>query len=162
MDECTHEETLANIREQLLAAGFTFHTASDLNSLAEHARLTGKWWYCWMGPLNKWDVESGPTCDTIELAVASAAMALADYQREKLEEIAAAMRDTAPKSCADAVECVCFALDELNIDYAPQEEPEEGCAHEWVHTGTAYGGDDERYHGEGRAYCSKCGQDGDA
>lgn len=36
------------------------------------------------------------------------------------------------------------------------------CAHDWAYTGTEYGGDDERYHGEGRAYCSKCGADGDA
>lgn len=39
---------------------------------------------------------------------------------------------------------------------------QEHCAHEWSYTGTAYGGDDESYHGEGRAYCSKCGADGDA
>ncbi len=36
------------------------------------------------------------------------------------------------------------------------------CSHEWSYTGTAYGGDDESYHGEGRCYCSKCGADGDA
>jgi hypothetical protein len=34
--------------------------------------------------------------------------------------------------------------------------------HEWVYTGTAYGGDDPSYGGEGRVYCSKCGADGDA
>lgn len=34
--------------------------------------------------------------------------------------------------------------------------------HEWVYTGSAYGGDDESYHGEGRVYCSHCGADGDA
>lgn len=32
----------------------------------------------------------------------------------------------------------------------------------WVYTGTAYGGDDPSYHGEGRVYCSGCGADGDA
>lgn len=36
------------------------------------------------------------------------------------------------------------------------------CKHEWVHTGSAYGGDDDSYHGEGRVYCTKCGADGDA
>jgi hypothetical protein len=36
------------------------------------------------------------------------------------------------------------------------------CDHEWAFTGTAYGGDDDRYHGEGRCYCAKCGADGDA
>ena len=35
------------------------------------------------------------------------------------------------------------------------------CAHEFAFTGTAYGGDDTSYHGEGRCYCSKCGLDGD-
>ena len=34
--------------------------------------------------------------------------------------------------------------------------------HEFVCTGTAYGGDDESYHGEGRSYCIHCGADGDA
>lgn len=34
--------------------------------------------------------------------------------------------------------------------------------HRWSYTGTAYGGDDDRYHGEGRALCSNCGADGDA
>jgi hypothetical protein len=33
--------------------------------------------------------------------------------------------------------------------------------HEFVCTGTAYGGDDESYHGEGRSYCVHCGADGD-
>lgn len=36
------------------------------------------------------------------------------------------------------------------------------CAHEWSYSGTAYGGDDESYHGEGRCRCSLCGADGDA
>lgn len=35
------------------------------------------------------------------------------------------------------------------------------CAHEWTFTGTAYGGDDERWSGEGRCYCVHCGADGD-
>lgn len=34
--------------------------------------------------------------------------------------------------------------------------------HEWSYTGTAYGGDDEGYRGEGRVYCCHCGADGDA
>ncbi len=34
--------------------------------------------------------------------------------------------------------------------------------HEWTYTGTAYGGDDERWCGEGRCYCVHCGADGDA
>lgn len=34
--------------------------------------------------------------------------------------------------------------------------------HVWAFTGSAYGGDDESYHGEGRCYCVHCGADGDA
>jgi hypothetical protein len=34
--------------------------------------------------------------------------------------------------------------------------------HEWAYTGTAYGGDEDTYHGEGRCYCALCGADGDA
>lgn len=34
--------------------------------------------------------------------------------------------------------------------------------HKWAFTGSAYGGDDERFHGEGRSYCIHCGADGDA
>lgn len=34
--------------------------------------------------------------------------------------------------------------------------------HKFECTGTAYGGDDESYFGEGRCYCIYCGADGDA
>jgi len=34
--------------------------------------------------------------------------------------------------------------------------------HVWTCTGTAGGGDDPRFHGEGRMLCSNCGADGDA
>lgn len=34
--------------------------------------------------------------------------------------------------------------------------------HSWSYTGTAYGGDDSSYMGEGRCYCRYCGADGDA
>ena len=37
-----------------------------------------------------------------------------------------------------------------------------GGGHQFTCTGTAYGGDDERYHGEGRSFCIHCGADGDA
>jgi len=36
------------------------------------------------------------------------------------------------------------------------------CDHDWIYTGTSYGGDDESYHGDGRVYCSLCGLDGDS
>jgi hypothetical protein len=34
--------------------------------------------------------------------------------------------------------------------------------HRWSHTGTAFGGEDETFRGEGRVYCLHCGADGDA
>lgn len=34
--------------------------------------------------------------------------------------------------------------------------------HKWAYTGTAYGGDDPRWCGEGRCLCIHCGADGDA
>ncbi|MFW5958314.1 MAG: hypothetical protein ACOCQ0_04075, partial [Desulfosalsimonas sp.] len=34
--------------------------------------------------------------------------------------------------------------------------------HEFISTGTADGGDDERWMGEGRCFCIHCGADGDA
>lgn len=37
-----------------------------------------------------------------------------------------------------------------------------GRGHKWSYSGTAYGGDDESYFGEGRVYCCHCGADGDA
>lgn len=45
------------------------------------------------------------------------------------------------------------------------DEDDDACenpgGHKFVCTGTAYGGDDESYHGEGRCYCVYCGKDGD-
>lgn len=51
------------------------------------------------------------------------------------------------------------------VDDRPEPDPgsdDPNCVHEWANTGTAYGGDDERWMGEGRAYCIHCGADGDA
>lgn len=46
------------------------------------------------------------------------------------------------------------------------DEPDDSCTsptgHEWGYTGTAYGGDDHSYFGEGRCLCVHCGADGDA
>lgn len=65
-----------------------------------------------------------------------------------------------------------FNEDQVLIEGAPgifDEEPEPdpgsndaNCVHEWAYTGTAYGGDDESYMGEGRCYCVHCDADGDA
>lgn len=38
----------------------------------------------------------------------------------------------------------------------------DACEHSWVYSGSAYGGDDDRWCGEGRCYCEFCGADGDA
>jgi hypothetical protein len=50
-------------------------------------------------------------------------------------------------------------------DDEPVDDPD-GCKNpggrSWVYTGTAYGGDDDSYFGEGRCYCEHCGADGDA
>jgi len=47
-----------------------------------------------------------------------------------------------------------------------RDEPDDACTdpsgHEWAYSGTAYGGDDDSYFGEGRCYCVHCGADGDA
>lgn len=50
--------------------------------------------------------------------------------------------------------------------YVLDEEGQQICCnpdgHEFECTGTAYGGDDERWMGEGRCLCIWCGADGDA
>jgi hypothetical protein len=54
-------------------------------------------------------------------------------------------------------------LDDPNLEREPDpgsDNPD--CVHEWAYTGTAYGGDDDRWMGEGRAYCINCGANGDA
>jgi hypothetical protein len=55
--------------------------------------------------------------------------------------------------------------DSILQDDEPEYDPDQRgpCpGHEFEFTGTAYGGDDESYHGEGRVYCTHCGADGDA
>jgi hypothetical protein len=61
------------------------------------------------------------------------------------------------------------AIDIFGEEYWPdeyQDEPEDSCTntsgHSWIYTGTSYGGDDNRWNGEGRCYCAHCGADGDA
>lgn len=66
-----------------------------------------------------------------------------------------------PQHILDIVRPVQF-VEHLD-DYEPEEKP---CIAEGGHvfecTGTSYGGDDERWHGEGRCLCIHCGADGDA
>ena len=54
------------------------------------------------------------------------------------------------------------AVEEAYEAAAAEALADDNCAHDWAYTGTAYGGDDSRWHGEGRCYCTKCGADGDA
>ena len=50
----------------------------------------------------------------------------------------------------------------IDEDNRPWLDEVGNCAHEWAYSGTAYGGDDERWFGDGRCYCAKCGADGDS
>lgn len=51
-----------------------------------------------------------------------------------------------------------------DADCCPDDYPSctNADGHKFVCTGTQYGGDDERWHGEGRCLCIYCGADGDA
>lgn len=57
------------------------------------------------------------------------------------------------------------ALDTSFHDQEMDVDDEDACTdrrgHEWAYTGTQYGGDDERWQGEGRCHCVHCGADGD-
>jgi hypothetical protein len=58
----------------------------------------------------------------------------------------------------------------INPDFEDMDDAENGanlvCSHPDGHvfrcTGTAYGGEDTRWNGEGRCLCIYCGADGDA
>jgi hypothetical protein len=54
----------------------------------------------------------------------------------------------------------CPPEEDIDIDDDPDACTDPG-GHSWVYTGTAYGGDDPSYLGEGRCYCEHCGADGD-
>lgn len=55
-----------------------------------------------------------------------------------------------------------FTLQESPGDERDPDQRGPCSGHEFAYTGSAYGGDDDSYHGEGRAYCIHCGADGDA
>jgi hypothetical protein len=86
----------------------------------------------------------------------------------RVELVGTFPRETAERFVAAAVAAGhdVFIREEADIGAFPfpdDDEPDqESCAHEWAYTGTSYGGDDERWMGEGRCYCLKCGADGDA
>lgn len=74
-------------------------------------------------------------------------------------------------SCGEAEATLCRLRNGEPIPQSDDEdEPDDSyppaCTnpggHEFECTGTQYGGDDERWHGEGRCLCVHCGADGDA
>lgn len=71
----------------------------------------------------------------------------------------AMLRRSAPLVPARVVLAFCRGAGGASL---AQLECEMTVGHKWAYTGTAYGGDDESYRGEGRAYCCICGADGDA
>lgn len=83
---------------------------------------------------------------------------MADLQRPDADDLP--HRDW---RCAD-----CGASNSMfdaDCQYCDGSDPDrctDPAGHQFECTGTAYGGDDESYHGEGRCYCIHCGADGDA
>lgn len=71
----------------------------------------------------------------------------------------ATMRDEDGEPLCDGCAGVEPEEDDPLMDYPPRCTNPGG--HKFVHTGTAYGGDDTSYFGEGRCYCAYCGLDGD-
>lgn len=72
------------------------------------------------------------------------------------------IKDAPDEACAAFASELWDKTAEDDIDEPVAGGGDPNCAHEWAYTGTAYGGDDTRWHGEGRCYCTKCGADGDA
>lgn len=59
------------------------------------------------------------------------------------------------------------SIEDRYVDYSDDfDEPQDNCTdpsgHKFECTGTQYGGDDQRWNGEGRCLCIHCGADGDA
>ncbi len=69
------------------------------------------------------------------------------------------MRNLALQEAWEAGSAQCDDLPDEEEDFDVCSHPN---GHEWTFTGTAYGGDDDRWHGEGRCFCAHCGADGDA
>jgi hypothetical protein len=55
--------------------GFTFH----FRPCDDVAGSPQVYWYCWCGPLGKWDVECGPDCNVESDAYLTAVNALANF-----------------------------------------------------------------------------------
>lgn len=57
--------------------------------------------------------------------------------------------------------CTRHAIDLLAQSHGEPDACTHPNGHDWECTGSAYGGDDDRWHGEGRMLCVHCGADGD-
>ena len=101
------------------------------------------------------DVTPGSALQSVCSALTAARQAEQDAERRIAEH---AMRNLDLQAAWDAQR-------HPEVDL-PDDEPDDRCTHpnghEWSFTGTAYGGDDDRWHGEGRCFCAHCGADGDA
>jgi hypothetical protein len=62
---------------------------------------------------------------------------------------------------ARAAVVVAYIRDDHGLTFE-QYRCEQERGHSFSSTGTAYGGDEDSYGGEGRCYCAHCGADGDA
>ena len=88
----------------------------------------------------------------------------------QLSELAAARRpNVRPVPMREHLAALSAIVPDPDPDENEGDEPDEEidrCSnsqgHKFECTGTAYGGEDERWHGEGRSLCVYCGADGDA
>lgn len=82
---------------------------------------------------------------------------------EQMQTRAAYFRLRAEHPTARPSTCLAYARGEYDGGESNFEQFQCGRerGHRFSCTGTAYGGDDERWHGEGRCLCD-CGADGDA
>lgn len=87
-------------------------------------------------------------------------IALALAERAQLAAVYFRLR--AEKPLVPAAISLNYARDPGGVRNFDEFICEQTTGHSWSYSGSAYGGDDESYHGEGRCYCAHCGADGDA
>lgn len=56
------------VQRRLIGIGFGFHEGVD----DDDPDTLGKWWWTWQGPGDRWDIECGQYCDSLEAAVVDA------------------------------------------------------------------------------------------
>jgi hypothetical protein len=85
------------VKARLVAVGFSFHSLADSRgNRAVAPDHVGKHWWCWKGPDNAWDVESGDSKDDEESAVIDALDAFMKYVAGVREAIFAKAADEEP------------------------------------------------------------------